>query len=274
MKLEIFNVEHGACALLTCDNGARMMIDCGHNASTQWYPGDYLRSIGVTYLDMLVITNYDQDHISGYPNLADKVVIGSMFRNVSVTPQIIYQLKSDVGTVSPAMTRFVHDLLNNFSGGGGTWTPPNYPGVVWDSMCNPYPVFDDENNLSLAMYLNIRNTGFLFTGDLEKAGWLRLLANSASLRDAVKRTHILMASHHGRESGRCPELFDVYGCTPQIVVVSDAYKQHMSQETSNYYYSKCTGIEGFRNDGHRRVLTTRCDGHITFSWDSGSCIVD
>jgi hypothetical protein len=34
MKLQIFDVEHGACSLLTADNNARVMIDCGHNATT------------------------------------------------------------------------------------------------------------------------------------------------------------------------------------------------------------------------------------------------
>jgi hypothetical protein len=47
MHLQIFDVEHGACALLTCDNGARLMIDCGHNSTTGWYPGDYLASLGI-----------------------------------------------------------------------------------------------------------------------------------------------------------------------------------------------------------------------------------
>ena len=59
--LEIFNVEHGQCALLTTDNGMRMMIDCGHSTVTHWYPGNYLSSLGISYLDMLVVTNYDQD---------------------------------------------------------------------------------------------------------------------------------------------------------------------------------------------------------------------
>lgn len=34
MELKVFDVEHGACALLSCDNGARLMIDCGHNSTT------------------------------------------------------------------------------------------------------------------------------------------------------------------------------------------------------------------------------------------------
>jgi hypothetical protein len=43
MELQIFDVEHGACALLTAHNGTRFMIDCGHNSTTGWKPGTYLR---------------------------------------------------------------------------------------------------------------------------------------------------------------------------------------------------------------------------------------
>ncbi|MFZ5538554.1 MAG: hypothetical protein ACOY5V_02290 [Pseudomonadota bacterium] len=59
--LQIFDVEHGGCALLTCRNGMRMMIDCGHNATLGWYPGNHLGRPGVQHLEMLVVTNYDQD---------------------------------------------------------------------------------------------------------------------------------------------------------------------------------------------------------------------
>lgn len=57
MQLQIFDVEHGACALLTADNEARLMIDCGHNASTGWKPGSYLKQQGISSLEMLTITN-------------------------------------------------------------------------------------------------------------------------------------------------------------------------------------------------------------------------
>jgi hypothetical protein len=42
MYLEIFDVEHGACALINTSNGKRVMIDCGHNAATNWRPGYHL----------------------------------------------------------------------------------------------------------------------------------------------------------------------------------------------------------------------------------------
>lgn len=48
--LQIFNVEHGGCALLTVPtrNGRymRLLIDCGHNATTKWYPGQHLAGLG------------------------------------------------------------------------------------------------------------------------------------------------------------------------------------------------------------------------------------
>ena len=38
MKIEIFDVEHGQCAMIHCPNGKKLMIDAGHNGSTPWFP--------------------------------------------------------------------------------------------------------------------------------------------------------------------------------------------------------------------------------------------
>jgi hypothetical protein len=58
------------------------------------------------------------------------------------------------------------------------------------------------------------------------------------------------------------------------MVISDDYKQHATQETTNYYGSKAQGITGFRRDqGLRRVLATRTDGELMFSFQNGYCLV-
>ena len=49
MLLDIFDVEHGACALITTSNGKRVMIDCGHNAATNWRPGSALVLAGIHF---------------------------------------------------------------------------------------------------------------------------------------------------------------------------------------------------------------------------------
>ena len=65
-----------------------------------------------------------------------------------------------------------------------------------------------------------------------------------------------------------------YGCTPKLVIISDDYKQYDTQETTNFYGTKASGILGFRNEqGVRKVLTTRRDGPIGFSFQGRNCIV-
>jgi beta-lactamase superfamily II metal-dependent hydrolase len=145
-----------------------------------------------------------------------------------------------------------------------------FPAVSEQWFWNAYPGFVDENNLSLVYVLRIHGTCFLFPGDMECAGWENVLAGQADLRRAVAECHVLVASHHGRQSGICPKMFDVYGCKPQIVIISDDYRRFDTQNTTSYYHSRCSGIQ-FRY-APRRVLTTRSDGKITFTWSAmGDC---
>jgi len=101
-----------------------------------------------------------------------------------------------------------------------------------------------------------------------------MLTSNANFRSCVRNVDVLIASHHGRDDGICEELFDVYGCKPQLVVISDDYHQYATQKTTQYYGSKASGIHGFRFDGDRSVLTTRSDGDLTFTWRGfRDCIV-
>ncbi|HVZ45487.1 MAG TPA: hypothetical protein VHA82_16875 [Ramlibacter sp.] len=90
----------------------------------------------------------------------------------------------------------------------------------------------------------------------------------------VSGVEVLIAAHHGRKNGICPEMFSVYGCKPKLIVISDDYKQYETQETTTFYGSKASGISGFRTDlGLRKVLTTRCDGPLVFSFRGRDCFV-
>jgi beta-lactamase superfamily II metal-dependent hydrolase len=258
MDLQVFDVEHGQCAMLTSDVGTRLMIDCGHNASTGWTPGGHLQRLGVTSLDHLCITNYDEDHVSGFRDLESRVFIRWMSRNMSVSGTDLYALKSDTG-IGPNMAQLA-SKLSNFSFSSAPL--PSYADVIWEIYCNAYPTFDDENNLSMVVVLKIKGTIFIFPGDLECAGWLKLLNNQPGLCRAVTSADVLIASHHGRENGICPEMFDALKCKPAVVIISDDYHQYDTQKTTGYYASKCRGAM-FRGS-IRKVLTTRSDGEIRF----------
>jgi beta-lactamase superfamily II metal-dependent hydrolase len=263
MDLKIFDVEHGACALLTCDDDTRIMIDCGHNASTEWRPGTHLISQGITSIELLAVTNYDEDHVSGIADLMDNVNVKSILRNKSVSGAVLRQLKTEDGMGS-GIDRLVSEIENTYTGGAPS-PAPGYQGLVRTTFHNSYPTFDDENNLSVALFLKCHGRGVLFTGDLETAGWLELLKRQ-NFKDMLPQVDVLIASHHGRENGCCDEVFEL--CKPYYVVISDKGYAHDTQETVPYYRARAKG--GPFRDENRHVLTTRNDGTIGFSFHSNS----
>nr|MCA8834576.1 hypothetical protein [Pseudomonadota bacterium] len=130
---------------------------------------------------------------------------------------------------------------------------------------NEYGTFDDTNNLSLVTFFHYGKFTILFPGDLEVEGWEELL-KLKGFQDNVKRVNILVASHHGRESGYCEDVFNY--CTPEMVIISDGSIKYSTQEkTTGLYETKALGRK-FTNGKNRFVLTTRNDGNITIDVDS------
>lgn len=278
--LQVFDVEHGCCALLTIpyaygNSCHRIMFDCGHNSSTKWYPGTHLRRMGITQLELLVVTNYDEDHVSGFRNILEEgISIKQILRNPAVTPAIIRHLKTEDGmgigieTLTNVLTQFSEiDVV------GSEIPLPPHVDLQW--FWNPYPFFEDENNLSLITVLDVYGVKFMFCGDMETRGFRNAINTCSAFANVVSKVHVLMASHHGRANGICEEMFDIWGLAPEVVIISDDYKQYNTQETTNYYGRKAKGIFGFRdNTGIRKVLTTRRDGELLFSFQDGRCIVN
>jgi beta-lactamase superfamily II metal-dependent hydrolase len=155
------------------------MIDCGHNASTGWYPGTYLKQQGITELEALAITNYDEDHVSGIANLFSNVVVRTLYRNPSVSAETLFKLKSEDG-IGQGILFLADRISNTFTGAA---PQIDFQGLQFRWFYNQYPQFDDENNLSLALYMQFHGIGVLFPGDLEGAGWRSL--NMRGRRDPV-----------------------------------------------------------------------------------------
>jgi beta-lactamase superfamily II metal-dependent hydrolase len=136
--------------------------------------------------------------------------------------------------------------------------PVDWGGVTRTSFCNKYPAdFDDENNLSLVSFISYGGLKIVFPGDLEKAGWKKLLEQE-TFRQELAGVNVFLASHHGRQSGCCEEVFNY--CKPDIVIFSDKSKGFQTQETVDWYANRCKGVS-YRGST-RKVFTTRHDGNI------------
>lgn len=267
MYLRIFDVEHGACAMVLAPSGQRFaMIDSGDNATTGWRPSKYIKNtLKKGVLDYLFITNADQDHISDLDGLWEEgITVKTLYRNRSPEPNILRRIKEAVCGLlglTKDMKRYLH-IHETYNGPVEAPFNTSMDGVTCEVFCNKYPRFKDTNNLSLVVFINYGPFTICFPGDLEEEGWLALLEDPAFIA-ALKRTKILVASHHGRANGFCAEIFDHF--TPLAVVISDKSIEHQTQIDVDYrLWSDQNGVIVKNESRRRHVLTTRRDGDILF----------
>jgi beta-lactamase superfamily II metal-dependent hydrolase len=262
MRIDIHDVNHGGCTVITGPQGHRLMLDCGLSADQSWFPS-------IAYygerIDTLMLLNLDEDHCEDLSYIWKHCPLGAIVSNPTVTAPALRAMKAGCGmrdgvTMATALLQhFGNGLVGDWAHGLG--------GVQWHAFWNRYGTdFEDTNNLSLAVFVSFGGFTILFGGDLERAGWRSLLRNP-TFRAMLPRTNVYVASHHGRENGCCEELFQL--CCPQLVIFSDGRKQYGTQETHGWYSSRARGIPdysrpaGLLGQPLRRVMTTRRDGTIT-----------
>jgi beta-lactamase superfamily II metal-dependent hydrolase len=255
--VDIYDVGHGACAVVHCPNGKRIMIDCGHSTWPEWRPSVAYAGLPI---EVFVVSNYDEDHVSDLPNLLARVPVRFIARNPTVRSSDLMQLKMEYG--ADAGIRRLMGVMRCMELAPPLTTSADLGTVSGTIYWNPYPYFDDENNLSLVTIIEWAGFKILFGGDLEKAGWQNLL-RLESFRRNLAGIDVYVASHHGRESGCCDDVLRI--ARPQIVVMSDRDRIYETQNTTNWYQARTSGIYDTSAQETRHVYTTRCDGALRIS---------
>jgi beta-lactamase superfamily II metal-dependent hydrolase len=272
MSLVVWDVAHGACAMVqhqspTTGPGRLAMIDSG--CSDEWTPSNYIKYVlGRDVLDYLFITNADQDHMSDLDGLFKAGIrVETLHRNSTYTGAEFEAIKAQSGRpltndakrYAALCASHVHPVSAPFNDYMG--------GITISAYRNDFRVFKNTNDLSLAVFVKFAGFKILFPGDLEKPGWRALLANPEFTAE-LNGLDILVASHHGRENGFCPEVFDY--CQPSAVIISDKPIEHATQETVPDYRQVVTtaGVPVATTGKRRHVLTTRRDGWIQINVDA------
>lgn len=150
MRIDTFDVGHGGCSVITCPNGARIMLDCGFRTDPPWFPSIEFRG---TRFDLLVFTNLDEDHVRDLPFIWTHVPIGAVFSNPSLTSDALAAIKREHGMGRGVA--FAHAILEHHGtglighlgdlGGVRIW-------AYWNSFGFD---FVDTNNLSLAVFVRL-----------------------------------------------------------------------------------------------------------------------
>ena len=265
MEVRILDVAHGFCAYVVTDNNKVVLIDCGRNEETGFEPSVYLTHRGYSTVDQFIVSNYDEDHLSDLPKMVRRIKILTLTRNPSITADQLEELKLLAGSIAPGMQALL-GMIREYSQ-GFVVGPEDFGEVKFSRFYNKYPHFNDTNNLSLVTFLTYQNVRMIFPGDLEREGWLSLL-ELESFRKSLGQVNLFVASHHGRESGYCEEVFDF--CSPNLIIISDESIQYDTQAVD--YSQHSSGIL-FDGEIIRKVVTTRSDGMITIHQDPGANFV-
>jgi beta-lactamase superfamily II metal-dependent hydrolase len=261
-----WDVQHGSATYINTPANEHLAIDLGvgsyQQANLQFSPLLYLKHrYRVQRLDGVVITHPHRDHlddIGNFDTLSPRVLLrpshlsdadvlgGNRPQDSPIIEQYLAISARYNQPVTPAETPF----RPPWSGGHtiATFTPTS---------CSP----SNLNNHSVVTVLTHAGSKLLLPGDNEPPSWEELLARPDFV-EAIDGTDILLAPHHGRDSGFCPALFDYI--RPRLTVISDG---RLGDTSATDRYAAVT--RGWRvhhrQDGaseQRRCLTTRHDGVI------------
>ncbi|WP_125707860.1 DNA internalization-related competence protein ComEC/Rec2 [Companilactobacillus zhongbaensis] len=172
----------------------------------------YLKSLGVSHIDRVFLSHKDTDHIGNIEVLLDKFPVNqvSFGTGLQQNKRISDLIKNNPRTVFTKLKQG-----DRFS----TW-PINWQ-VLW-----PNKPSIGENPDSLTMLAQIKQTNWLFTGDLDQDSEHRILKEQAF------RVDILKAGHHGSKTSTSEQLLDM--TEPKLALISAGINNrygHPNKET-------------------------------------------
>lgn len=245
-------------------------------------------SYKINSIDRLIITHPDQDHIDDIKEFYDLCYKGEVFKNpiTFVRPpdatKFVEYRRENVWQNREQYVDKVNRYIdmdyayNNYMKGSDLQkhffeTDGNINFEFFSltsshlNMKEPknYSNGGNINNLSVLTVMEFNGFKIVYPGDLERKGFEEILKYE-EVTTSIQNTDILIASHHGRDSGYYSELFDII--EPNCTILSDG--EDMGSSVPNKYrYQSGNGINV---DGNKRnVLTTRNDKVLQINVNNG-----
>lgn len=199
----------------------------------------YLKSRGVSRLDVLVLTHTDTDHMGDMLEVAKHFSIKEIYVSKGSLTQSDFVEKLDrMQTKVHAVE--VGDKL------------PIFDGAL--QVLYPEETGDGSNDDSVVLYGKFFGTSFLFTGDLEENGEATLMRRFPQLK-----VDVLKAGHHGSKGSSSPEF--LHQLQPKIALIS-------AGKNNRYKHPHRETLDRFENI-QTQIFRTDEQGAIRFSgWDS------
>ncbi|HEY4089738.1 MAG TPA: MBL fold metallo-hydrolase [Bryobacteraceae bacterium] len=273
MKCIIWDVEHGSASFIVTPSGRTFAVDLGvgsyHDSDDSFSPLLHLKRNGVSQLDAVILTHPHRDHIDDIHNfdaLAPKLLVTA----AHLTEQEIRA--ENRSTDQPIIDKYL-EILRRYNApappsASHPFTAQNNGGVEVKCFVPSVCARTNLNNHSVVTVFSYAGFKLLIPGDNEPPSWDELL-KKLDFIEAIKDTDVLVAPHHGRESGFSANLFKTIN--PRITIISDG--RFCDTSATSRYSGNSRGWKIHKRGGgseSRNCLTTRSDGTITVEFGTNS----
>ena len=242
-SVHFIDCGQGDCeAIVSC--GTLTVIDSGPAKNAQ-STLEYIKSLGFSKIDNLVLTHAHEDHIGGARLLVENFQIGA-----------IYMSKPKVG--SEPNTEVYRKLLKAISDKGLKITTAK-AGMTFDSgnfkmqIVSPAKDYDELNDQSVVVHAVYNDVSFLFTGDAEKEPINAMLGG---YYPSLKST-VLKVGHHGSKTSTTKKW--LAAVQPQYAVISC--------EQGNSYGHPHGAVLKLLDDANAKVYRTDLSGSVVMKTD-------
>lgn len=214
LTVTVLDVGQGQCVLLQ-SGGTAVLADCGGGGAENAgdLAADRLQNLGMTSLDLLVLSHYDGDHVNGAPELFARLDILAVALP-DVSPEDPNRLEIEaLAEQEGARVLYIAQRTEQSLGGAELTLFPPQGGAG-----------DNENGLTVLGTAG--DFDVLITGDMGSATEARLLKYN-DLPDI----ELLVVGHHGSKYSTSDDFLDVV--TPEAAVISVGYNSygHPAEET-------------------------------------------
>lgn len=238
LTVHFIDVGQADC-ILVLGNGQAMLIDAGNNDDSPLVI-EYLKSLGIETLDVVIGTHPHEDHIGGLDDVIDAFEIGKIYLSYREHTTKTYldvldaiQRKNMKYSVPKAGDEFL------ICGGQA-------------QVVGPVQEYEDINNASIVLRLVYGEVSFLFTGDMEAQA-----ENDVLDRGYPVASDVLKVGHHG--SSTSSSYVFLREVSPQYAVI-------MCETDNSYGHPHEEVMERLR-DMRVQVWRTDLEGTIVLSTD-------
>ena len=234
LSVRVLDVGQGLAVIVTTAEHT-LIYDTGHRFSASFDAGaavvvPALQSLGVTAVDMLVVSHTDLDHRGGLESLLDVVPVRQIL------------------TSDPA--RIGHNAKQCERGNRWRWSDVEFE-ILSPAAADE---FDDVNNRSCVLRISSGQGSVLLPGDIEAEAERALLNSGQDLS-----TDLLIAPHHGSATSSTPAFID--RLAPNHVVYAVGYR-------NRFGFPNAGVAQRYRERGVTQWRTDR-DGAVVFKWITG-----